>query len=312
MTRYFKNRLRRRNSATKVGQPSFFNKDLDTHPFFDGTQLASVNLHHSSEAQKVTDALHAKAVTLGNDVYISPKHWQPQQKEGQHLLAHELAHVAQNQKQTSQAHTAYRAISTPLPDDVAPDKKTKIAKFNIDDVKVIIYPDQLKGKTVLPWSNPKKKEKAIVHDNRAQTVFYLKSKMTVNYEKVKGVTMIVKIDMAYELHIVTIYGKNVGPDSVSGYGRGTTEEDKKEGNTSLKFHEGAHGTHLLNYIKNNPLPVIDVRLPCSQADYKEAVQIFNTDFEAYMNKMSEHNVNEVDNVGHSMDDYESHQHTHKD
>lgn len=45
------------------------------------------------------------------------------------------------------------------------------------------------------------------------------------------------------------------PDASSAYGKGTTQEDKAEKTTTLRVHEGQHGTDYINYLTNNPLPV---------------------------------------------------------
>lgn len=40
----------------------------------------------------------------------------------------------------------------------------------------------------------------------------------------------------------------------SQYGRGTTNEDKTKGNTSVKFHESRHGIDAFEFLRNNPPP----------------------------------------------------------
>ncbi|HNW98475.1 MAG TPA: DUF4157 domain-containing protein [Bacteroidales bacterium] len=55
--------------------------------------------------------------------------------------------------------------------------------------------------------------------------------------------------------IKTNYGPLSTAASISGYGRGTTAEDKRLGNTSLGYHEKSHSRNYLKYIVNNPAPV---------------------------------------------------------
>lgn len=56
-----------------------------------------------------------------------------------------------------------------------------------------------------------------------------------------------------EISIQTKYKDS--PDGQSGYGKGTTEGDKAEGTTTLRAHEGQHGTDFIDYLKNTALPV---------------------------------------------------------
>lgn len=56
-----------------------------------------------------------------------------------------------------------------------------------------------------------------------------------------------------EVTIVTQY-KN-SPDDTSGYGKGTTESDKYNETTTLRVHEGQHGTDFIDYLTNTPPPV---------------------------------------------------------
>jgi len=56
-----------------------------------GADLSGVKVHESHAATH----LKATSFTEGNDIYFAPGQYQPHSPEGQHLLAHELAHVAQ-------------------------------------------------------------------------------------------------------------------------------------------------------------------------------------------------------------------------
>jgi hypothetical protein len=56
-----------------------------------------------------------------------------------------------------------------------------------------------------------------------------------------------------EVTILTKY-KN-SPDDASGYGKGTTDSDKLNQTTTLRVHEGQHGTDFIDYLTRTPLPV---------------------------------------------------------
>ena len=71
--------------------------DLETRTKFEGAygvDLGNVRLHTGPEAAAMSESIQAEAFTHGSDVYFGPGRFQPGTPAGQHLLAHELAHVA--------------------------------------------------------------------------------------------------------------------------------------------------------------------------------------------------------------------------
>ena len=56
-----------------------------------------------------------------------------------------------------------------------------------------------------------------------------------------------------EVTIVTKYKDK--PDEQSAYGKGTTESDKFYGSTTLRAHEGQHGSDYIKYLTDTPFPV---------------------------------------------------------
>ena len=63
--------------------------------------FANVRVHHDGHAAAAAASLGAKAYTAGNDIFFGAGHWAPDAPEGRSLLAHELAHVVQDQAQPS-------------------------------------------------------------------------------------------------------------------------------------------------------------------------------------------------------------------
>ena len=57
--------------------------------------FSQVRLHTDGEAAGLSNSIHAKAFTHGNDIYFNQGQYAPETSEGQRLVAHELAHVAQ-------------------------------------------------------------------------------------------------------------------------------------------------------------------------------------------------------------------------
>jgi len=55
---------------------------------------------------------------------------------------------------------------------------------------------------------------------------------------------------------VTIRTKyNGNPNDTSAYGKGTTEDDKRNKTTTLRVHEGQHGADFIEYLRSHPFPV---------------------------------------------------------
>lgn len=62
-----------------------------------GPGVQDARIHTDSRAAQLAGSLHANAVTLGRDIFFAPGRYAPGTPAGDRLLAHELAHVAQQQ-----------------------------------------------------------------------------------------------------------------------------------------------------------------------------------------------------------------------
>ena len=60
-----------------------------------GADFSDVKVHTDSEADKLSKAIQAKAFTTGKDIFFSKGTYEPGNRGGQELLAHELTHVVQ-------------------------------------------------------------------------------------------------------------------------------------------------------------------------------------------------------------------------
>ncbi|SIR53964.1 OmpA family protein [Aromatoleum tolulyticum] len=60
-----------------------------------GRDLSAVRIHTDAEADAMCVEMHARAFTVGNDVYFAAGSYAPESDAGLELLAHELAHVGQ-------------------------------------------------------------------------------------------------------------------------------------------------------------------------------------------------------------------------
>ena len=62
---------------------------------FGGQDFSSVRIHTGSQATELSNSIQAKAFTHGNDIYFNRGQFDPNSRNGQHLIAHELTHTVQ-------------------------------------------------------------------------------------------------------------------------------------------------------------------------------------------------------------------------
>ncbi|MBS1614765.1 MAG: DUF4157 domain-containing protein [Bacteroidetes bacterium] len=100
----------------------------DMNRFFSqtiGRDFSDVKIHTGSEANKAAHSVQARAYTLGNHIVFAEGEYSPGSTEGKHLLAHELAHVAQQdpgklrrkEEPSENTETESAAPVAPLQDD---------------------------------------------------------------------------------------------------------------------------------------------------------------------------------------------------
>lgn len=77
-----------------------------------GADFSNVNIHTGSTAEELSGNLGAQAFTHGSDVYFNKGKYNPNSKEGKHLLAHELTHTIQ-QKGRKDKDIQRSVITTP-------------------------------------------------------------------------------------------------------------------------------------------------------------------------------------------------------
>jgi hypothetical protein len=64
-----------------------------------GYNFRNVRVHTDSQASEISLKLNAQAFTIGQDIFFSAGHYEPNTSKGQWLLAHELTHTVQQQPQ---------------------------------------------------------------------------------------------------------------------------------------------------------------------------------------------------------------------
>ncbi len=130
-----------------------------------------------------------------------------------------------------------------------------------------------------------------------------------SYEKQKGLDVVVRLTgpmmIKGTIKIQTIYGPSASPTQTSGYGRGTTPDDLKAGNTSLGFHESCHRSDYLNYLKTTALPAFGGKVGMSRQQYEQAAAAFAAAMNKYFADMKQDSLRRTDEVGYSMSTYKT-------
>jgi len=111
-------------------------------------------------------------------------------------------------------------------------------------------------------------------------------------------------------NVETHYGPGADPPGSSGYGAGTTAADKTAGNTSLRFHEGSHGTVFIEAIKNNfaanPYPVFTGKIGDGRRGFERALPGYETKVNAFRKVLTDAidaSIQKVDCVGKTIEQY---------
>jgi Domain of unknown function (DUF4157) len=126
-----------------------------------GLALDDVRVHADERAADSAAAIHASAYTLGRDLVFGEKRYRPGTTEGRRLIAHELAHVAQ-QRTASQPVIRRQ----PNPPEKAEPEPTPPARKEDDPVGI---PDAGPPETKAPDTGVTKKDNTPVYDTTLRT-----------------------------------------------------------------------------------------------------------------------------------------------
>lgn len=97
--------------------------------------------------------------------------------------------------------------------------------------------------------------------------------------------------------IQTVYGPGASKNQLSLYGRGTTEQDKEDGNITLGFHESCHRLDYMEYLATNPLPEFPRTVGTTVQQYRAAQQDFAQKYNAYIVAIGNYSEQRTDEVG---------------
>ena len=102
---------------TRVFMETQFNRDF-----------SAVRIHNDKEANGISQSLNAQAFALDKDIYFNAGKYNPETKQGKHLLAHELTHVVQqNHSLKKKLNPEVQRKCKPAPKKVHPKVKFKMS-----------------------------------------------------------------------------------------------------------------------------------------------------------------------------------------
>jgi hypothetical protein len=97
--------------------------------------------------------------------------------------------------------------------------------------------------------------------------------------------------------IQTTYKNKSVPTGKSAYGRGTTDQDKKDGNTSLAFHESCHRQDGIDYLKAHTLPKFTGAVKMTVEEWEKAVDDYNNAVFKYQDDADAYSEKTTDETG---------------
>lgn len=110
-----------------------------------GRDLSDVRLHTDASAARAARSFSAKAVTVGNDIYFAAGAYDPSSSQGQHLLAHEVAHTAQQ----SAAPSSGSALTVSSPGDACEVEADSAADAMLSGAPATFSPSSDAGRVVM-------------------------------------------------------------------------------------------------------------------------------------------------------------------
>jgi hypothetical protein len=78
-----------------------------------GADLSAVRVHTGSDSAAAAEAVSARAYTVGSDIHFAAGQYRPNDADGAHLLAHEVAHTVQQSDGASRKPMFKLDVSTP-------------------------------------------------------------------------------------------------------------------------------------------------------------------------------------------------------
>lgn len=156
------------NSLKGGGEPL----DAQTLAFFESRfqqDFSGVRIHADANAAHSAQAVKAKAFTYGNSIVFGSGHYAPSTEQGRTLLAHELAHVVQqNNASSSERMLSRKADEVGV--EIPPGRRPLLPQFHEGKVKAVdlikreigLPPEhRLTDQDIAAWWSPEKEKELI-------------------------------------------------------------------------------------------------------------------------------------------------------
>jgi hypothetical protein len=149
--------------------------DSNTQSFMSsrfGNDFSQVKIHTDGEAVQMNRELNAKAFTTGSDIYFNEGQYQPHSDSGKQLLAHELTHTVQQNKNSQTIQRACSAEDQVKYDEIAAEIKTlpHYLKAPIHP-KAIYAPSEVKTKADDIIKKAKDRDECLYYIKYLRTLF---------------------------------------------------------------------------------------------------------------------------------------------
>jgi hypothetical protein len=183
-------------------------------------------------------------------------------------------------------------IATPVPERLRPAAGTGAIRFSVRGVAVTILPDDF---------DPAMRGRA---ETRSQWSYQAPGcEYTVGRAGAgAGVVTAVNPVPPPAVTIQTFYCRDVPPDGLAGYGRGSTKEDVAGAavhpwSATVAFHEGQHGMDCFEFLKEEQVPRFEGRPGMTVALFNSACEQFGKAWTLYQTRANEFSRTRTDDVG---------------
>ncbi|CAI2766906.1 eCIS core domain-containing protein [Flavobacterium collinsii] len=206
-----------------------------------GADFSNIKIHTDTNAVQMSQELGAQAFTNGNDVYFNKGKYNPDSREGKHLLAHELTHTIQ---QTGAVQKSVEPSSTAAEDLESPrfkgDYKLEQTHDDLDYLATGSKGEPVQkvqsGLIDLGYQLPKFGADGDFGSETRAAVFKFQSDNGLSYDGIVGVQTIGRLDDIY-------VGKGPGPGKDKKK-KPPKKKDKKTCDITNTFHFSSDPVHI--------------------------------------------------------------------
>jgi hypothetical protein len=185
-----------------------------------------------------------------------------------------------------------RGIATPIPERLCPAPGSGAVRFSVRGVAVTILSDDF---------DPAMRGRAETRSEwnwQAPGCQYTVGRAGDG----AGVVTAVSPVSPPAVTIQTFYCRDVRPDGLAGYGRGSTKEDVAGAavhpwSATVAFHEGQHGMDCFEFLKQEQVPRFEGRAGMTVALFRAACEQFDKAWTLYQTRASEFSRTRTDDVG---------------